>query len=105
MSNETHNDAKDMSFADMVDGMLVVTAGPVIGATLCPGITVCVPGLVLFGAAIAVPIVVLAAVGLLLGAMTALPYLVVRTSVRLLRRRSRPRRGDSLRSGQLAGPG
>ena len=82
-----NNGVNELSFPDMIDGLLVFITGPVLGATLCPGLLLCVPGLILFGAAIAIPIVVLAALAMLLGAITAIPYLLVRGGVRLLRTR------------------
>jgi hypothetical protein len=83
--------------AEMIDGILVFITGPVLGATLCPGMFLCVPGLILFGAAIVVPIVVVAALALLLGAIAAMPYPLVRSAVRLLRRPGARYRGGSPR--------
>ena len=99
MSNATHSGANEPSFADTIDGILVLITGPVLGATLCPGMVLCLPGLILFGAAIAVPIVVLAALALLCGAITAVPYLLVRSAVRLLRRPGAHHRSRAPRSG------
>jgi uncharacterized membrane protein len=73
----------------LVDDLLIFTIGPVLGGTLCPGLTLCVPGLVLLLA----PIVALAVVGLLLAAVAAVPYLAVRTAVRGLGRARLARTG------------
>jgi uncharacterized membrane protein YdjX (TVP38/TMEM64 family) len=83
MTNAQHD---ELSLADTVDGLLVFITGPVLSATLCPGMLLCVPGILLFGAAIALPLVVLGAIALLLATSTAMPYLLLRTLVRLLSR-------------------
>ena len=82
MSKHTRDAPDEPSVADLVEGMLVFTTGPVLGATLCPGLTLCVPGLVLLAA----PIVALAVLGIVLAAIAAVPYLLLSRSVRLLRR-------------------
>jgi hypothetical protein len=82
-----HSDVDELSLGEALDGLVVFVTGPVLGATLCPGITLCVPGLALFGAAIALPLVVLGMLALLVAALVAIPFAVARGAVRLVRNR------------------
>jgi hypothetical protein len=67
-------DGAAMNMSNAVEELLPFVTGPVLGATMCPGIFLCLPGLAL----VLVPLVALAAVALLLAAVAATPYLLVR---------------------------
>jgi membrane protein implicated in regulation of membrane protease activity len=87
MSDKTHNDLNEPGAADIVDGLLVFITGPVLAATMLPGLTLCVPGIVLFAA----PILALAVLAGLLAAIAAVPCLLVGGAARLVRRSRRSR--------------
>jgi hypothetical protein len=63
-----------MTMSNVLEELLPFLTGPVLGATMLPGIFLCLPGLAL----VLVPLVALAAVALLLAAIAAAPYLLVR---------------------------
>jgi hypothetical protein len=64
----------ELSLGELVDGLVVFTVGPVLGGAVCPGLLLCVPGILL----VVVPVVVLAVLALVLGAVVMTPYLLVR---------------------------
>ena len=72
--------------ADLLEGVMLVPIGIVVGVTVFPGFLLCVPGLCLLALMLAVPLVavglVVAAAGVVLtvaGAVVAVPRLLVRT--------------------------
>jgi len=84
------------------DGMQVFLTGPVLAMGIVPGFLLCVPGLVLFGAALVLPLVLLAIVITLVGAVLAAPFLLVR-AIRGQARRYRRRQPRSARPARAAG--
>jgi hypothetical protein len=75
-----------LGFDDVVSGLLVFVTGPVLGAMVCPGVTLCAPGVIVLVVTVVVPIVVLAALGMAVATIALIPYLLARSAVRLLRR-------------------
>ena len=71
---------------ELVEGLLIYPIGLIAGATVLPGMLLCVPGLILCAAFVIIPLL---AVGLVLGlvaAVIAAPFMLVR-GVRALRER------------------
>jgi hypothetical protein len=85
MRDDNNSGVDDPSFDDVLNGLLAFVTGPVLGATMCPGATLCVPAVVLFVAPITIPIVVITALAIVLAAIAVMPYLLLRSAVRLLR--------------------
>ena len=90
--------------ADLVDGVLFYPIALVISATICPGLTLCIPGLVFVAVLILIPLVAVAIVIGLAAAVVAAPFLLVR-GVRALhaRRAELPRLARTLRPVKLGG--
>jgi hypothetical protein len=65
----------DLSLGEAVDGLMVFTIGPVLGATMCPGFLLCVPGFLL----LVLPLLALAALAAVVAAVLMTPYLLVRS--------------------------
>ena len=63
-----------MTMSNALEELLPFVTGPVLGATMFPGILLCLPGLAL----VLVPLAALAAVAFMLAAVAATPYLLVR---------------------------
>jgi hypothetical protein len=53
----------------------------VLGGAVCPGLLLCVPGILL----VVVPLVALALLGLVLGALVMTPYLLIHAVIALMR--------------------
>jgi hypothetical protein len=61
------------TFAEIADGMLVFTIGPVFGLTMCPGALLCAPALI----AVLVPLLAVVVAAALLAAVMAAPLVLV----------------------------
>lgn len=75
----------ELSLVEAIEGLLPFVTGPVLAATMCPGILLCLPGIALFVVPLLIPVVVLGALAALVGAVAAVPWLLARGAVRLLR--------------------
>ena len=76
--------------ADLLEGVLLVPMGFVVGVTVFPGFLLCVPGLVLAGLFLALPLVAVALVAAAVGLVVAVAVAIVavpRHAVRSLRAR------------------
>jgi hypothetical protein len=71
---------------ELVEGLSFYPIALVVAATIFPGFTLCIPGLLFVTVLILVPIVALAIVVLAVAAVVASPFLLVR-GVRALRER------------------
>jgi hypothetical protein len=69
---------------EMFESVLLLITGAVVGAPVLPGFTLCVPGLILLTVVVVAPIVAVAALVTLAGAILAIPYLLVH-SIRNIR--------------------
>lgn len=74
------------STSELVEGVLFYPIALVVSATIFPGFTLCIPGLLLATALILIPVVAMAIVALAAAAVVAAPFLAVR-GVRALRER------------------
>jgi hypothetical protein len=80
------------STSELVEGVLFYPIALVISATIFPGLTLCIPGLIFVTVLILIPLVAIAIVALLAASVVAAPFLLVR-GVRALRaRRAESRR-------------
>jgi hypothetical protein len=90
------------STSELVEGVLFYPIALVVSATVFPGFTLCIPGLVFVTALVLIPLVAVAIVALLAAAVVATPFLLVR-GVRALREKAQERlsgaRGWGSRSG------
>ena len=80
------------STSELVEGVLFYPIALVVSATVCPGLTLCVPGLILLAAFVIIPLVAMAIVALLAAAVVAAPFLSVRAVRRIRERRAESRR-------------
>lgn len=87
------------STSELVEGVLFYPIACVVSATVFPGFTLCIPGLVFFTVLVLIPLVAMAIVALLAAAVVAAPFLLVR-GVRALRER----RAESRRLPRLLQP-
>jgi hypothetical protein len=71
---------------EMLESVLVLISGAVVGAPVLPGFIFCVPGLILLAVLVLVPLVAAAALVTLAAAILAITYLLVR-SIRSIRAR------------------
>jgi membrane protein implicated in regulation of membrane protease activity len=78
----------DLSTGDFVEGLLFYPIALVISATICPGLTLCIPGLILLAVFVIVPLAALALVVAVVGALFAAPFVLVRVIRGLGQRRS-----------------
>jgi hypothetical protein len=67
------------STSELVEGALFYPIALVISATIFPGLTLCIPGLIFVAALILIPLAAVAIVVLLAAAVVAAPVVVVRT--------------------------
>ena len=61
----------------MLESVLLLITGAVVAAPMLPGLTLCVPALVLLAVAVLLPIIAVAALATLVGVVPAIPYLLV----------------------------
>jgi hypothetical protein len=80
------------STGELVEGRLFYPIALVISATVAPGLTLCIPGLIFVTVLILLPIVALAIVVGLVAAVVASPFLLVRGVRALRERRAEARR-------------
>jgi hypothetical protein len=71
---------------ELIEGLLIYPIGLIAGATVFPGLTLCVPGLIFCAAFVIIPLVVVALVLGLVAAVIAAPFMLVR-GIRALRER------------------
>jgi hypothetical protein len=71
------------STGELVDGLSFFPIALVVSATIFPGLTLCIPGLILAAAFILIPLAALAIVVLAVAAVFAAPVLLVRGIRRL----------------------
>jgi hypothetical protein len=76
------------STSDFFDNLDFFPIAFVVAATICPGLTLCIPGLLFVTVLIAIPIVAVALVVGLAVAVVAAPFVLVRGVRGLLERRS-----------------
>jgi hypothetical protein len=69
---------------EMLESVLLLISGAVVGAPMLPGFTLCVPVLVLLAVVVLASLVAVAALVTLVVAILAIPYLLVR-SIRTIR--------------------
>ena len=72
------------------DEIQVFLTGPVLAAGVVPGMLLCAPGIIFFGAAVVIPLVVIAILGLAVVAvlgLVAAPFFLMRALVSHLRER------------------
>jgi hypothetical protein len=74
------------STSELVEGVLFYPIALVVSATIFPGFTLCIPGLIFVTVLILIPIIAMAIVALLAAAVVASPFLLVR-GIRALRER------------------
>jgi len=80
------------STSELLEGISFFPIALVVSATIFPGFTLCIPGLLFVTVLILIPVIAMAIVGLVVAAVVAAPFLLVR-GIRGLRARSlrRPR--------------
>ena len=66
------------SVSEMLEELSIFPIGLVVAATILPGLTICIPGLILGAAFILVPLAAIALVLVVVGAVVASPFLIVR---------------------------
>ena len=76
------------STSELVDGLMFYPVALVISATIFPGLTICIPGLILAAVLIAIPLLAMAIVVLAAAAVVAAPVFAVRGIRALARRRA-----------------
>jgi hypothetical protein len=79
------------STSELIDGISFFPIALVVSATIFPGLTICIPGLILGAAFIVIPLAAVAIVLLLVAAVVAAPFLAVRGVRALVRRRAEAR--------------
>jgi hypothetical protein len=80
------------STSELVEGVLFYPIALVVSATIFPGFTLCIPGLVFVTVLVLIPLVAVAIVALLAVAVVAAPFLLVRGVRALRERRAEPGR-------------
>jgi hypothetical protein len=90
--------------SDLVEGILFYPIALVVSATVFPGMTLCIPGLLFVTVLVLIPLVAIAIVGLLMAAVIATPFLAVRAVRHLRERRAESPRKPRLVPRYLAAP-
>ncbi len=80
------------STSELVEGVLFYPIALVVSATIFPGFTLCIPGLVFVTVLVLIPLVAIAIVALLAAAVVAAPFLLVRAVRGIRERRAESRR-------------
>ena len=80
------------STSELVEGILFYPMALVVSATIFPGFTLAIPGLIFVTVLILIPIVALAIVALLVATVVASPFLLMRGVRALRERRAEARR-------------
>jgi hypothetical protein len=84
-----HSDTPSTS--ELFEGLSFFPIALVVSATIFPGLTICIPGLILGAAFIVIPLAAVAIVLLLVAAVVAAPLYAVRGVRALVRRRAEAR--------------
>jgi membrane protein implicated in regulation of membrane protease activity len=98
MSGTTATQSSLPSTSELVEGILFYPIALVVSATIFPGLTLCIPGLLFVTVLFLVPLVAIALVVVLAGAVLAAPVVLVRAV-----RGIRERRAESPRTSRLRG--
>ncbi len=80
---------------EMVEDVLGLVSGVAVSAFMLPGLTLCLPALVVLAVVVLVPLVAAVAIAALLAAVLTIPWLLVRYARSLRSRRERPALGRS----------
>ena len=86
--SSTATQASLPSTSELVEGVLFYPIALVISATVFPGFTLCIPGLLFVTVLVLIPLVAVAIVALLAAAVVGAPFLLVRGVRALLERRA-----------------
>jgi hypothetical protein len=92
MSGTTATQSSLPSTSELVEGILFYPIACVVSATIFPGFTLCIPGLLLVTALVLIPLAAIAIVALVAAAVVAAPFLLVRGVRALCERRAVSRR-------------
>ena len=92
------------STSELVEGVLFYPVALVISATVCPGLTLCIPGLIFVTVLILIPLVAMTIVVFLAAAVIAAPFVLVRAVRGLRERLAESPRKSRLLPGYLAAP-
>ena len=84
------DDSDEPTVLEMLESVLLLISGVVVAAPMLPGFTLCVPALILLAIVILVPVLAAAALGTLVVAILAIPYLLVRSIRSIGSRRPAP---------------
>jgi len=90
--------------SELVEGVLFYPIALVVSATIFPGLTLCIPGLIVVAVLLLIPLVAMALVVALAAAVLTAPFVLVRAVRRLRERRAEAPRKSRLRPGYLAAP-
>jgi hypothetical protein len=78
MSPTSDISTSDISTSDLLEGISFFPIALVISATIAPGLTLCIPGLIFVTVLLLIPIVALALVAGLVAAIVMAPFALVR---------------------------
>jgi hypothetical protein len=92
------------STSELVEGVLFYPIALVVSATIFPGFTLCIPGLLFVTVLVIVPLAAMALVVALAAAVFMAPFVLVRAVRGLRERRAESPRKLRLRPGYLAAP-
>jgi hypothetical protein len=90
--------------SDLIEGILFYPVALVVSATVFPGFTLCIPGLILATVLVIIPLAAVALVVALAAAVLTAPFVLVRAVRALRERRAQPRRKSRLLPGYLSAP-
>jgi hypothetical protein len=91
------------STSELIEGLSFFPIALVVSATIFPGLTICIPGLIFLAAFILIPLAAIALVVLLAAAVVAAPFAAVR-GIRHLGRRHAETKSPSLAPATPAAP-
>jgi hypothetical protein len=84
------NGSDEPTVLEMLESVVLLITGTVVGAAMLPGFTLCVPALVLLTIAVLVPVLAVAALVTVVVGILAIPYLLVRSIRSISSRRPAP---------------
>jgi hypothetical protein len=102
--SSTHTQASLPSTSELVEGVLFYPIALVISATIFPGFTLCIPGLLFVTVLVVVPLAAMALVVALAAAVLTAPFVLVRAVRGLRERRAASPRKSRLLPRYLAEP-
>ena len=102
--NSAHTQSSLPPTDELVEGLLFYPIALVVSATIFPGLTLCIPGLIILTALILIPLVAVALVVVVAAAVLAAPFVLVRAVRRLRERRAATPRKSRRLPGYLAAP-